>query len=43
MVTFIEIAGFGLVCAAAFMMSIPAGLAVLGMCLLVLGVALDRR
>ena len=43
MVTFIEIAGLGLVCAAAFMVNVELGLLVMGICLLVIGVTLDRR
>lgn len=41
--TFIEIAGLGLVCAAAFMVNVELGLLVMGMCLIIIGVALDRR
>lgn len=43
MVTFIELSGLGLVCAAAFMVNLELGLLVLGICLVVIGVALDRR
>jgi hypothetical membrane protein len=43
MVTFIELSGLGLVAAAAFMMNVELGLLVMGLCLIIIGVALDRR